>query len=375
VGKVLLARGPAGAVIRVLEILATLKRAGAERMAVSLACGLDRGRFEPAVISLYDALPGGFEAALAECGVPVQHLGKRRGFDPRMYPRLWRAIGKFRPTIIHTHSYVLRYVWPAAAAMRSARVVHTVHNSAEREVDVAGRILHRVAFRCGVAPVAVADEVARSFRALYGREPAAVIPNGVEIERMRRADMRERWRREQGFAPDALLLVSVARLDPQKNPLLLVEAFARAASPNCHLLLAGDGSLRDRVKQLAARLGVAAQVHLLGVRQDIPELLSACDVFVLASTWEGNPMSVMEAMAAGLPIVATAAGGVPDVVANAGLLAEPGNAGELAGALAAVVNDPERRRRLAEAARRRAPRFSAGTMIACYADLFERLAS
>src|SRR5207247_294749 len=113
--------------IRVLEVLATLKRAGAERTAVTLAGGLDRGRFETDVVSLYDAFPGGFEPELAAAGIPVHHLGKRRGFDARVYPRLRRVMRSFRPAIVHTHSYVLRYAWPVS----TAPVVHTVHNLAD----------------------------------------------------------------------------------------------------------------------------------------------------------------------------------------------------------------------------------------------------
>ena len=100
--------------IRVLEVLATLKRAGAERVAVELARGLDRTRFETAVVSLYDPFPGGLEPLLEEAGIRTWHLHKSKGFDPRMWPRLARAVREFRPDILHTHSYVLRYAAPVA---------------------------------------------------------------------------------------------------------------------------------------------------------------------------------------------------------------------------------------------------------------------
>src|SRR5205085_12373406 len=132
--------------IRVLEVLAALKRSGAERTAVTLACGLDRTRFQCEVVSLYDAFPEGFEPELAAANIPVHHLGKRRGFDPRIYPRLARLIRSFRPDIVHTHSYVLRYAWPVS----TARLVHTVHNLADREADRFGRWLHRLAIHRGV---------------------------------------------------------------------------------------------------------------------------------------------------------------------------------------------------------------------------------
>jgi glycosyltransferase involved in cell wall biosynthesis len=364
--------------LQVVEILASLRRAGAETVAVSLARGLDRSRFECAVVSLYDAFADGFEPVLADSGVTVMHLGKRRGFDPRIYPRLARILRELRPDVIHTHSYVLRYAWPARLAAGVGTIVHTVHNVADREVDVAGRMLHRLAFRRGVIPVAVSQAVARSFRDVYGFDPAATIPNGIDTGRYRLSSTREEWRQENGFRREDLLVASVARLDPQKNPLGLIEAFGRAlgGDPRCHLLLAGDGSLREQARAHVERLGLSARVHFLGVRDDIPALLAACDLFALASHWEGNPISVMEAEAAGLPVIATAVGGVPELVTDGvtGLLVAAGDGGALAGALGLLARDEERRQRIADAARAASARFDVAAMLSAYAALFESAA-
>lgn len=358
-----------------LEVLATLKRAGAERVAVSLAERLDPARFETAVVSLYDAFPGGFDAELEARAIPVWRLGKRRGLDPRMVARLADVFRRFRPAVVHTHSYVLRYALPAALWTRAGTMVHTVHNLAPKEVDAAGRLLHRMAFRKRVAAVAVSEEVARSFRGFYGHAPAAVIPNGIEI--LAGDGGRAAWRHANGFAEDDLLVLSVARLDEQKNPLGLIDAFALAlgGDPRCHLLLAGDGALRDAARARAAHCGMGARVHFLGVRDDIAAMLAAADLFALASDWEGRPMAVMEALAAGLPIVATAVGGVPGLVEHGatGLLAPRGDIGALARALAELACVPGRRRDMGEAARRCAQSFGVDAMVASYAQLFERL--
>ena len=346
--------------IRVLEVLATLKRAGAERTAITLASGLDRTRFECEVVSLYDAFPEGFEPVLTAANLPVHHLGKHRGFDPRIYPRLTRLMRAFRPAIVHTHSYVLRYAWPAS----SAPIVHTVHNLAGREVDRFGRFLHRIAIRRGVRSVAISHQIARSFRSVYGVEPDAVIPNGVDL-----APARTGWRQEHGFSADDVLIVSVARLDPQKNPLLLLDALPE--DPRCHLLLAGDGVLRDSAQRRAG-----PRVHFLGVRTDIPDILAACDIFALASDYEGLPVAVIEAMAAGLPVVATAVGGIPELVEHevTGMIVPPRDRQALAGALSSLLHDPGRRRAFGERARERAQQFTAARMIESYAALFEKIA-
>ena len=362
--------------IRILEVLASLQRAGAERMAASLACGLDANRFDTEVVSLYDAYPEGFEPMLNAQGIPVRHLGKHPGFDPRMVHRLIRVMRAWRPSIVHTHSYVLRYTLPAGLIAGRPRMVHTVHNLALREVDRFGRLIHRAAFRAGAAAVAVSAEVAKSFREVYGADPAAVIPNGVDLDRFGHpaAD----WRRANGFDDHDGLIVSVARLEPQKNPLRLIDAFARglANDPRWRLLLAGGGSLEEEARRHAARLRVDDRVHFLGVRTDVPDLLSACDLFAMAAGWEGSPMAVIEAMAAGLPVVATAVGGIPELVEHGatGLLVPPGDTAALAESLAALVRDPGRRAEFAGRARERARNFGVHAMIQSYAQLFERVA-
>lgn len=378
---VVLARREKRVRIRVLEALASLKRAGAERMAVSLAGGLDPDRYETEVVSLFDAFPEGFEAELEQHRIPVRHLGKRRGLDLRMYPRLMRVFRSFHPHIVHTHSYLVRYTFPACLATLGGaarpRMVHTVHNLARREVGRVGRSIHRIAFRHGVVPVAVAAGVARSFREVYGFDPAATIPSGIDVGRFSQPAARHEWRRAHGFAAEDGLVVSVARFEPQKNPLGLVEAFAAALpdQPQWRLLLSGDGSLREAACAVAARCGIAARVHFLGVRADVPELLAACDIFALASHWEGYPMSVMEAMAAGLPVVATAVGGLPELVEPGvtGLLTPPGDLRRFSDALAALAGDPVRRGEFARRARLSAARFSLTKMIESYAGLFEQL--
>ncbi len=363
--------------IRVLEVLASLRRAGAERVAVSIACGLDPERFEAQVVSLYPPFPGGLEPELARRAVPVWHLGKRRGLDPRMWLRFSGLLRQFRPHIVHTHSYVLNYVLPAWIVARQGTIVHTVHNLAEKETTFIGRTIHRAAFRTGALPVAISAVLARSFTCWYGMAPAATIPNGADTLRGFRPGARESWRSANGFGPSDLLVVSVARFDPQKNPLGLIRTFARTLGgcAAAHLAMAGEGSLLGESRRLAERLGLAGRAHFLGLRQDVPELLSACDIFLSASEWEGAPVAMIEAMAARLPVVAPAVGGVPDLVEDGvtGVLAPPGDAAALDAALAALACDPERRRALGEAAALRSAGLDTSVMVDRYAALFERV--
>jgi glycosyltransferase involved in cell wall biosynthesis len=257
-------------------------------------------------------------------------------------------------------------------------MVHTVHNLAPREHDSAGRLIQRLAFNRRVNAVAVGEVVRLSFRAYYRREPGTAIRNGIDIAAFRRPEARLPWRKAHGFSEEDFLIASVGRLDPQKNPLALIDSFASAftATPAAHLLLAGDGTLREAARQRAASHGLAARVHFLGVQTETAALLNAADLFALASDWEGTPLAVMEAMAAGLPVVATCVGGVPELVHHneAGLLVSRGDTAAFAQSLARLAADPGLRAAMSAAAFDNARRFDIRIMVAAYAALFERLA-
>jgi len=236
-------------------------------------------------------------------------------------------------------------------------VLHTLNNVAEHETDAFGRALQWFAFRGLVLPVAVSREVAASVKRVYGVECNAMVPNCIPVENYRRslAD-RVRWREKERFDCEAILFTCVGRLEPQKNPLLLVQAFAALNNPRIHLIMLGEGSLREQLVAYIREHGLERRVHLLGKRNEVPECLAASDVFVLSSNWEGNPLAVMEAMAAGLPVVSTAVGGVPELVESGqqGILVPPGDCAAFAEAMRTLLNDPEKRTAMANAARVRA---------------------
>jgi glycosyltransferase involved in cell wall biosynthesis len=258
-------------------------------------------------------------------------------------------------------------------------MVHTVHNIAEREVDRLGRWLQWAAFRSNVTPVAIAEEVAESLRRVYKLSEFPLIPNGIQISLYQQPpESAKKWRRKEAFAPEDILFVCVARLGAQKNHALLLEAFAQgpATDSRAHLLLVGGGELEPQLRKRASTLGLADKVRFCGVRTDIPEILGATDVFVLASEWEGNPLSVMEAMASGTPVIGTAVGGVPELVEDgrSGLLVPRGDVKALAHAMKHLLTNPEIRAAMAEAAIKRAvERFDIRTMARLYEDLYERI--
>jgi glycosyltransferase involved in cell wall biosynthesis len=365
--------------VRVLHVLPNFGLGGAERMAMHLLLHLDRSRYEVAAVSLYDPQGTDIEAQLEQAGVKVWFLGKRLGFDPRMYGRLGRVIGEFKPDVVHTHLYVIRYLLPWILGHGTRVWVHTVHTVAEKEVDRVGQWVHRLAFRMGVVPVAIAEEVAQSIKRVYGLTSVPLIPNGIPLSLYTLNEEASRaWRSQEGYREDELLFVSVARLSPQKDPLGLLRAFAIAAShvSGLRLLLVGDGPLRSEVEDQVRRMGLDEQVRFLGVRMDVPAILATADVFVLSSHWEGNPLSIMEAMAAGKPVIATAVGGVPELVENgvSGILVPPRTPDALAEAMILLAREAVLRRKMGEVARQRAlERFGVDRMAREYERLYLKL--
>jgi glycosyltransferase involved in cell wall biosynthesis len=316
---------------------------------------------------------------LDAAGVEVRYLGKHLGFDYRMFPRVYRVLKECRADIIHTHLQVLRYLYPAAALLKHRAVLHTVHNLAEREIERGMRWFQGYALRHGVVPVAVAEEVALSLERVYGISNCRVIANCIPtLSYAHPKTSRNEWRVSEGFREDDVLFVCVARFAAQKNHALLLKAYAQgpAADRKAHLVLIGDGVLRPQLEAQARNLGVFDRVHFLGVRADVPGALGAMDVFVLSSDFEGNPLSVMEAMASGLPIVSTAAGGVPDLFESGkhGILVPPGDVLGLSNAMTFLLQNLDARKSLGMAAARRARnKFDVATMVQAYEEMYEQL--
>jgi glycosyltransferase involved in cell wall biosynthesis len=255
----------------------------------------------------------------------------------------------------------------------------TVHNQAEREVEPRARWMQRYALTHGVVPVAVSKDVACTLKQSYGIPKCCIIPNGIPTADYAAPEIsRSEWRAKQGFQDVDVLFVCVARFAPQKNHALLLEAFSRglAGDPRAHLVLIGDGVFREQLTEHAKNLGLGSKVHFLGVRTDIADALNAMDVFVLSSDWEGNPLSVMEAMASGLPVISTAVGGVPDLLTSGkeGLLVKEKDVEGLAKAMTRLLGNAETRHAMGLASKQRAiQNFDVSRMIRDYEQLYKDL--
>ncbi|HEV2103817.1 MAG TPA: glycosyltransferase [Candidatus Acidoferrum sp.] len=363
--------------VKVAQIVPMLSPGGAERVAVHIARGLNRRRYEPLVISFTGRVGCDLDHMLEEAGIEARYLGKHPGFDYRVYSRLDSVLKECEPDVLHTHLHVLRYALPSMLLMKRVAMVHTVHNLAEREIEPRARLIQRYALTHGVKPIAVAEEVAASLGTLYGIHDCRVISNCIPTELYANPRTpRKEWRAQEGFNDNDVLFVCVARFAPQKNHALLLKSFAQgpASDPRSHLVLVGEGDLRTDLEELTRKLNLSGKVHFLGLRSDIPDVLGAMDVFVLSSDYEGNPLSVLEAMASGLPIVSTAVGGVPNLfeAGKVGFLVPPGDPQGLAKSMHSLLKYDEVRRSMGAAAASHAQKnFDVSNMVRAYEEVYE----
>lgn len=365
--------------MKIVHVVPRFAVGGAERLAMHLLVGLAEAGQNVQAISLYDRCGTDIEKVLESQGIPVAYLGKRPGVDVRILTRLWEQFKIWRPDVVHTHQYVLRYVFLPAALQRIPGIVHTVHSIAEREVDAIGKVVHHVAFRSGVVPVAIADQVATSLRRVYGKLEYPVIPNGIPVHRYRaRHASRVEMRRALDIPEDDVVFISVGRLAPPKNPMFVLDGFENVVSLDgrAHIILVGEGPLLDVLRERIHKAGHERRVRLLGLRSDIPDLLNAADVYVQGSDWEGNPLAIMEAMAAGLPVIATRVGGIPELVESGthGILVEPRNVEALTGAMHHLMNNPGLRRWMGQCSAQKAhEEFDRERMAQEYLELYRTM--
>lgn len=345
---------------------------GAERAMTSLALGLDRRRWSPLVVNL--SAEGALAGAIREAGIPVQSLGLGRRSLLRGVAGLAGALRRHRPALVQSflfHANLLTRL--AAPAAGSPWVLGGIRVAERRKCW--HLTLDRMTSRLACGSVCVSRDVMRFSVERGGLDPARLtaIPNGVDPSRF---DVSPADRASLGVPGDAFLALAVGRLDVQKGLPDLLDAVERAAAdaPALRLAAAGDGPLRGWLEsEVAARPGLAGRVRLLGRRDDVPALMRAADLLVHAAHWEGMPNVVLEAMAAGLPVVATAVEGVDELVApgETGWIVPPRDPDALALAIREAAADRDAAGRMGRAGRARArAEFSTARMVGRYESLW-----
>jgi glycosyltransferase involved in cell wall biosynthesis len=361
----------------IVHVLSSYGVGGQERVALDLAIGQRARGHRVGVLSLSPEPDGAMAREFADAGVEVGRVPKRGGLDPTLIPRLARELRRREADVVHTHNPLPLVYGAPAARLVGAAAIHTKHG--KNPSSRANRILRRAAAQFVHAFVAVSETTAEQAREQHDMPLAKLhtIPNGIRLDRYAPdPEARAATRVELGLG-DAWVVGTVGRLDPYKNQVLLVRAMAPLLSSRVRLVIIGDGDTRPEVEAAVAALPEPRWVVMTGRRMDVPRLVHAFDVFALSSKTEGLPLVVPEAMAAGLPIVATAVGGLPSVIeeGKTGLLV-PVEEAALAAALARLEANRELAREMGVSGREAAlTRYSHERMVDAYLALYAQARS
>jgi len=361
---------------RVLQVVLSLNPGGTERLVIEIVRRLQHD-IQMAVCCLDE--PGSWATDLERAGVPVESLGRTPGFRPSLGGDVARAAARHGAEILHCHHYspfvygVLSRLW---APYR--RLVYTEHGRfSDAPPSPKRRLVNRVLAPGASRVFAVSDDLKQHMVTEgFSSDAVGVIHNGIDVGPLPTPDVRSEVRRELQVGDDTLVIGSIARLDPVKDLGTLIRATsALSRGLSTTLVIVGDGPEQEALKKTVAELTPRPDVRFLGHRDDARRWLAACDVYVNCSISEGVSLTILEAMAAGLPIVATAVGGTPEVLdAESGRLVPSRNAAALEAALRELAEDRALGGRLGAGARRRVEaRFTLDRMVEEYRAVYGSL--
>jgi len=361
----------------VMQLVLSLVAGGTERLAIDIVKRLT-GAFRMVVCCLDG--PGEWAGELIECGVPVVPLHRAPGFHPSIGSRVARVAEQYGASVIHCHHYSpFVYGRIACALNRELRMIFTEHGRLSDAPPVlkrrvANTVLGRLSGSMFAVSAALREHmVAEGFPA----DRVGVIYNGIDPAAPPAPADRVAARRSLGFGDDVFLIGTAARLDTVKDLGTLITAAARVRQqvPSAQVVIIGSGDERVALEAATRASGCPESIHFVGYRSDVRRLLPAFDVYVNSSISEGVSLTILEAMAAALPVVATRVGGTPEVVLHeaTGLLVESRSPQALADALIALAAAPDRRVAFGAAARARVETaFTLDRMVADYAREYAR---
>jgi len=358
---------------RVLQVVLSLNPGGTERLVLDLVTRLHAD--VPMAVCCLDE-EGAWAGQLRDRGIVVSSLRRLPGFHPKLGSEIHAVARRHGATVIHAHHYS-PFVYSCVARMWAPRrrLVFTEHGRvSDAPPSAKRRLANRVLSTCPTRVLAVSEDLRRHIVAEgFAPDQVGVIYNGISIRPHTTPAERAEIRGRLGVDHATLVVGTIARLDPVKNLETLIEATVLVRATHAvRLVIVGDGPERGQLEHLAASRGIADAVTFLGHRDDAREWLAGCDVFVNCSVSEGVSLTILEAMAAGLPVVATRVGGTPEVVtAECGVLVPARNPRAISDALARLDNNEVLRTELGAAGRRRVEaHFSLDHMVQRYRDIY-----
>ncbi|MDI6794917.1 MAG: glycosyltransferase [bacterium] len=361
--------------VKVMHVVNRLNYAGLEMVVYNLIRQLDAKWTSSIICCLDDAGPFGED--LKSDGWPIIELGRRSGIDWLLPWRLARLMCSHQIDIVHTHNAAPYFYGTIAAKLaRIPGVISTKHGNEERQSKRLAGLCYRLLSLLNNRVVTVSDELKNYLITRGEVSPAKVmtVVNGVDVDQYQIKIDRTGKRKELGLSETDFVVGHTARLSPVKDQSTLLKAIAAAMKvfPQIRLIIIGEGPLKAQLEVLADKLKISDKVFFLGIRRDMPEIFQIMDLFVLSSLNEGTSMTLLEAMAASLPIVATKVGGNPQIVKEGvtGLLVPVQDVEAMKRAVIFILKDRAKAEAMGEAGLRRVrEKFSLKEM----ADIYERL--
>lgn len=333
--------------IKVVHILPNLNTGGAQVFTTNLLKAIDPRQYDCVLITLSTPeADNKLFQDLKKSAIKHYSLGKKLGFSVKTTFRLRLLLQSLKPDILHTHMHTLKYAYFSHFGLQPPPWVHTVHTLAESELLYLERRIASHLFRKEIVlPIAVSQNVAQSIESIYHIPGIKVIYNRIPFYK-RENKAKSYYRKRLSLPVRGILAINVARLAPAKNHMMLLEAFRKISAKysQINLILVGDGPMRRMLENQAKALDIGTKVLFRGMVIEPEPFLRAADIFVSSSDREGLPVSLLEAMREGLPVVATRAGGVPEVVDDSvnGYLVEIGDTKGLTRALERLMNASKR---------------------------------
>ena len=359
-----------GTTMKIMQVIPYFCFGGAETMCENLCYAQMALGHDVVAVSLYDERTP-IAQRMEEAGIRILYLDKKLGLDVSMVPKLLGIMRREKPDVVHTHLDVIKYAVAAAKLAGIRSCVHTVHSVAHKEAE--GRlqkIINGTYFRLKWSvPVALSPEVQQTICDFYGmkKKQVPVVFNGIDVKKCVP-------KTEYGFS-ETVQLVHVGRFDVPKNHEGMLRAFSILLRnyPQCCLHLVGDGELRPGMEKLVQELDITGSVVFHGMQSNVHPYLEQADIFLLPSRYEGMPMTIIEAMATGLPIVASRVGGIPDMLTDgeSALLVDCEPESIVQGC-EMMLQDEALRRKLGRNALAESSRFSAETMALCYSEVYKK---
>lgn len=357
---------------RVILFIPSLVTGGAEKFVTDLAIRIDKDRFSVCVAVISDIIPSEyaesqFPELLKSQGIGVYCLKGRNRLHTIF--NILKFLRLQRPDVVHTNLGSLYYVMVPAAIFGIKRRVHTFHNMPDFTAKGIKKHLYNVAFKLlNFTPVAVSQYVGKEMSDYFKIpfEEIQCIYNGVDTKAFYPAI--------RSYHSNVASFINLGSLTPVKNHKLLIDAFviAREKCEDIRLTILGEGELREGLSAQIADYGLSDFVDISGVTKDVSYRLNCADIYIMSSNTEGLPLSILEAMASGLPVIATDAGGVTDIVSHGenGFICPVWDAEALSDAMVRLVHDPDLRKSMGEAARKRAITFDYEYCIKKYQKLY-----